>query len=74
MMLKQLSYETDFFWKGSRYTQVIRPKKPKGKFLITCRPTRNPCGEWLDMPAGRKVKPVLKFVSPHLTVRGTAEH
>jgi len=57
--LKQVSFEDDFFWKGVRYTQVIRPKTTKGKFIIVCRPTREPCGKWVDMPAGRKVKPVI---------------
>ena len=68
IMLKQLSFNVDFFWKGKRYTQVIRPKKRKEKRLRTviCRPTRNPCGEWVEMPAGRKVKPVIK-----LTVKQT---
>jgi len=70
MMLKELSFETDFFWKGKRYTQVIRSKKTKrkfkGAFSVVCRLTRDPCGEWIDMPAGRKVKPVIK-----LTVKQT---
>lgn len=61
MMLKHVPYEIDFFWKGTRYTQVIRPKRAKGKFIIVCRPTRTLYGECIDMPAGRKVKPVLNL-------------
>ena len=56
--LKDISYETDFFWKGIRFTQVIRPKNPKGKFTVICRPTRTQ-GKWVEMPGGRKIKPVL---------------
>jgi len=59
--IKSISYDTDFYWRGNRYTQVIRPKKPNNKFSILCRLFADPCGEYIDMPAGRKVKPVVKL-------------
>lgn len=58
MKLRELSYKTEFFWEGVRYTQVIRPKFPLGKFIVVCRPSRDQ-GKWVDMPANREVKPVL---------------
>lgn len=61
MQIKDLAYETDFIWKGKRYTQFIRPKQPKGAFTVLCYPTREPDGDTVNMPSGRKVKPVLKI-------------
>ncbi len=60
MELQHLSYKDDFFWEGVRYTQVIRPKGMKN-YSITCRPTRDPSGVWVEMPAEREVKPVIKL-------------
>ena len=74
MTLKQLLYETDFYWKGVRYTQVIRPKSSKGRFVIVCRPARGQ-GKWIDMPWDTEVKPVLtlqefrKLHSQHVTLQ-----
>jgi len=61
MKLKDIEYEVDFYWKGNRYTQVIRPKVLPRKCVIACRPTKDPCAEWVDMPAGREVKPVIRM-------------
>lgn len=61
MKLSQISYGTNFYWKGNKYIQVIRPKNPKGKFTIVCRPANDPCAKWIDMPSGRNVKPVLSL-------------
>lgn len=61
MKLKDIEYKTEFYWKGDRYKQVIRPKAISGKCVIVCRPKNDPCGDWIDMPAGREVKPVIKF-------------
>jgi hypothetical protein len=63
MKLKDIKYEGDFYWKGKRYRQVIRPKVMPRKCIIVCCITKDPCADWVDMPAGREVKPVLK----HLT-------
>ncbi len=60
MKLKNVPYKHDFYWQGNRYVQFIRPKvNPKGKFEITCYLKTDPCREYIDMPAGREVKPVL---------------
>ncbi len=58
MKLKDIKYETKFIWKHKNYTQVIRPKNPVGAFYVVCRPSRGQ-GEWIDMPAGRVIKPVV---------------
>lgn len=58
--IKSIPYEQDFYWQGKRYRQVIRPKNPKGKFNIIVRLADNPCRDWLEMPSGRKVKPIVR--------------
>jgi hypothetical protein len=59
MKLNALPYKYDFYWKGNRYIQVIRPKKPiHNAFKIVCRPYNDPCAKWIDFPSGRAVKPV----------------
>lgn len=63
MKLKELDYQTEFYWKGTRYRQLIRPKKPKGKFKVTCFVSGDWGGDLIDMPSGREVKPVIKAVN-----------
>ncbi len=62
--IRSLSYATDFYWKGDRYTQVIRPKvlpdNPKPKNVI-CSKKYDICDGFFEMPLGRKVKPVIKL-------------
>ena len=58
--IKDISYKQQFYWKGVRYKQIIRPKNPKGKFTIVCCDVSNGQSEWLDMPSGRKIKPVVR--------------
>ncbi len=60
VLLKEIPYETQFYWKGKRYKQLIRPKQPKGSFTIVCYPIKEPFAEWVTMPAGRVIKPVVK--------------
>nr|WP_136252853.1 hypothetical protein [Ningiella ruwaisensis] len=58
--IRSLNFKDRFFWKGQKYMQVLRPKKPESnKFYVVCAPL--PQGEWLDMPAGRKVKPIIRI-------------
>lgn len=61
MRLKDIEYDVEFYWKGNRYKQVIRPKSAKRKFVIVCRHVKEPCSDWIDMPAGRKIKPVIRM-------------
>jgi hypothetical protein len=67
--LKELDYKTEFYWKGERYTQVVRPKFPRGKFNIVCRPSFGQ-GEWIDMPGGREVKPVFRIGNSMEQIQG----
>lgn len=59
--IRQISYETDFYWKGERYKQVIRMKDPKSKAKIICRKARDPCSDYVEMPPGRVIKPVIRI-------------
>ena len=64
MKLKDLPYECEFYWKGKRYKQMIRPKKhdePKGAFKIVCCLSPTVFEPWVYMPSGRQVKPVVKL-------------
>ena len=58
MKLKDVPYGQDFYWKGKRYRQFIRPKYPEGAFKVTCY--QPPQGECVGMPSGRDVKPVVR--------------
>jgi hypothetical protein len=63
MRLKDISYKVEFYWKGKRYRQVVRPINPKkGVFTIACRLAESLDSEWIDMPSGRKIKPVIRLV------------
>ena len=61
MRLGDLDYANKFWWKGDKYTQFMRPKNPPGRFSVICYKTNDPSGEYTDMPAGRKVKPVIRL-------------
>ena len=66
MKLKDIDYQTEFYWKGQRYKQVIRPKKQYVKnkaFKIVCCLSPTYGEPWVDMPSGREVKPVIKTVN-----------
>lgn len=59
--LKDIPYPGCFYWKGEKYKQFIRPKKPKGKFHIACIKTKDLCGDKIIyMPSNRKVKEILR--------------
>jgi len=60
MKLKDLDYNQKFYWKGKKWRQVIRLKvDPVKAFTICC--AEHPQGDWIDMPAGRIVKPVIRL-------------
>jgi hypothetical protein len=59
--LKDVPYECDFYWKGDRYRQFVRPKKSNGAFKVTCY--QPPQGECVDMPSGRDVKPIVRAIA-----------
>lgn len=58
--LKDISYETDFYWKGRKYKQLIRPKSPKGSYSILCMIKGDYAGVFVEMPSGRQVKPIIR--------------
>jgi len=61
MILGAITYDTDFYWKGDRYKQVIRPKGLSGRgFNVICRKKKLPFCAWVNMPSGRIVKPVMR--------------
>ena len=60
MKLADLNYETNFYWKGDRYVQFMRPRNPPKTFSVLCYVKNDPCGPYFDMPSGRKVKPVIE--------------
>lgn len=61
MIIGEIPYTTQFYWKGVRYKQVIRPKGLYGKgFTVVCVEAKSPLKPWVDMPSGRTVKPVVR--------------
>jgi len=58
MKISDLEYTDQFYWKGKRYKQIIRPKNPHGKFSIYCAFAYGE-SPWFKMPAGRQVKPII---------------
>jgi len=62
--IRSLEFKTDFYWKGDRYRQLIRLRvlswlpKPKS---VTCYKLHEPFEDRVEMPLGRKVKPVIKY-------------
>jgi len=58
MKLSDVPYDLDFYWKGERYVQCIKAKKPNSG--ATCYKKNSPSGPFWDMPAGRIVKPVIR--------------
>lgn len=70
--IRQIPYKTDFYWKGDRYTQVIRPKvlpdnlKPKN---VICSKKYHISDGFFEMPLGRKVKPVIRIKNESIEER-----
>jgi len=61
MRLGDVPYKTDFYWKGKRYHQIIRPKNPPKKaFTVVVMLWRDHGSGWIDMPSCREVKPVVR--------------
>jgi len=48
-----------FYWKGKKYRKFIQLKDRSKCTTILCY--EYPYGETIDMPAGRKVKPILRI-------------
>lgn len=61
MKLRDTTFDVDFYWKGDRYRQVIRPKIMPRKCSVVCRMLSEPFGDWVNMPSGREVKPVIRL-------------
>ena len=58
-MIKNLPHGSRFYWKGKKFQISLSPKNPPGKsWTIVC--SEYPQGDLVDMPSGRKVKPVVK--------------
>ena len=47
-----------FYWKGEKYSVFLKIKHPKGAYKIPCMEW--PQGKTIDMPSGRKVKPIIR--------------
>lgn len=58
--IKDIPYEQQFYWKGNKYMQVIRPQKPRGPFVIYACDVTLGFEMCVKMPSGRKVKPVVR--------------
>ncbi len=62
--IRSLEFKTDFYWKGDRYRQLIRmrnlPNLPKPR-SVTCYKLHKQFEERVEMPLGRKVKPVYRL-------------
>ncbi len=61
MRLGEIAFEFDFFWKGVRYTQVIRPKYVEDLYTIVCRQARSLETPYLYFTSDTEIKPVLKY-------------
>ena len=61
--IREIPYNVDFYWKGDRWRQFVRakvlPSMPKPR-IVTCYKLYEQTG-YVDMPLGRKVKPVIKL-------------
>jgi hypothetical protein len=63
MRLGDVPYEIDFYWKGKRYKQMVKPKRPAKKaFTVAVMPWLDFSADLIDMPSGRIVKPVVRLV------------
>ena len=58
--LIDLKVSDRFYWKGKKYQIFLKIKHPKGAYKIPCFDWPMP-GEIIDMPSGRKVKPVVRL-------------
>ena len=54
-----IPYSRHFYYKGVRYVQVIRTRECRAGGTVTVRALRDLC-TWIDMPAGRVIKPVVR--------------
>ncbi|WRQ13068.1 hypothetical protein [Vibrio phage vB_VpM-pA2SJ1] len=59
--LKDTPHGSLFWWKGKKWVSLIRPKNPinPNKYEIVCG--EHPQGDWVNMPANRKVKPIIRI-------------
>ena len=62
MRVCDVPYEQNFYWKGERYVQFIKAKTMRASAV--CYKHNDPGGQTYDFPAGRVVKPVLKYKAP----------
>ncbi len=63
MKLKDVPFESEFYWKGKRYRKFIQPRPefmPKKAFKIPCYLVREQA-YYIDMPSGREVKPMVRY-------------
>jgi len=60
--LKDIPYKTEFYWKGKRYRQFMRPKFPEGNFTVLCYLAKSYDNPIVKMPGGRLIKPVVRVV------------
>ncbi len=59
--LRDIPYKIEFYWKGERYKQILRPKNVTGKFTVVCVLSKKLDSDWVDMPSGRIVKPCVRI-------------
>ena len=50
-----------FLWKGRKYKIFLKLKHPTKAYKIPCY--EPPQGECVDMPSGRKVKPIIRITN-----------
>ena len=63
MRLRDMSYGTDFYYKGVRYRQLIRPRNPECKnFRVICTHAKDGNSQWYSIRASREVKPVYTYL------------
>jgi len=58
MRLGDLDYDKNFYWKGKRYVQFMRPRNKTKGCMILCY-AKTDIYTNINMPSGRQVKPVL---------------
>lgn len=63
MRIRDIPYEVGFYWKGNKYRQIIRLKEMPRRCTVVCAIVGDMDGDWVDMPSGRLVKPVITLKS-----------
>lgn len=58
--LKELPFETQFYWQGVRYKQLLRPKTQRGNFSVYCYPSNDIQARSIEISSTEVVKPVVK--------------